>query len=435
MTDSRSNNFTLGRIALIISLYFPPEPGGGAKVGWNRALILQKMGYLVFVLSGFPSYPTGKVTEQNYREKLFHVEKMENFTIFRLRLLPLASKGYLRRFILFLNFIFLSIIWMPKILRMCPRIELVYAITPTIFSSLIGYMYSKVTKSYFIYEISDLWPEELVAFKIRLFFIMMYLGKVLAKLSYSLPDILLATSQLAAKYVTINYKPKVMVYTLPIGVEPCKYPTRSKEYSREELIEKKILPTVLKDKFIVLYAGIISKVTRVENLVLAADKLKDNENNIAFLIVGDGDEKAKLEKIKSNNNINNLFLLPFQDTSLVPTIISAGDVCVVSLPSEPIYDVTVSTKFFEYLAYHKPQIGICGGELAHIINSNKLGVTVRDGQIDKLVDAILFLKNSPALVDSMGKNSITLLHDFSLDTLASRFNIVLKKERTKKVKS
>jgi hypothetical protein len=35
----------------------------------------------------------------------------------------------------------------------------------------------------------------------------------------------------------------------------------------------------------------------------------------------------------------------------------------------------------------------------------------------------------------MGKNSITLLHDFSLDTLASRFNIVLKKERTKKVKS
>jgi len=418
----------LAPVALLISIYFPPEPGGGAKAAWNRALILHKMGYSVFIICGFPAYPIGKVTESTYKGKFFYVEKMGDFTLVRLRLLPLASKGYMRRFILFINFVFLSLIWMPKILRICTRIELIYAITPTVFSSIIGYMYSIATKSYFIYEISDLWPEELVAFKINLSFIVMYLGKLLAKLSYSLPNMLVATSKLAAKYVATNYSPKLMIYTMPIGVEPDKQPTRSKETSRKELIEKKIIPSLLVDKFIVLYAGIISKVTRVENLVRAADKLKDDEKNIVFLIIGEGDEKANLEKMKSNSNLSNLFILPFQHTSLVPSIISAADVCVVSLPSDPIYDVTVSTKFFEYLAYHKPQIGICGGELAHIINSNKIGITVSDGHIDKLVDAVLFLKNSPTLIDTMEKNAIDLLHEFSLDTLASKFSVILKKE-------
>jgi glycosyltransferase involved in cell wall biosynthesis len=99
---------------------------------------------------------------------------------------------------------------------------------------------------------------------------------------------LVATSKLAAKYIAINCSPKEMIYTLPIGVEPDKQATRSKETSRQELIEKKIFPSLLKDKFIVLYADVISKVTRVENLVHAADKLKDDENSIVFLIIGEG---------------------------------------------------------------------------------------------------------------------------------------------------
>jgi len=156
--------------------------------------------------------------------------------------------------------------------------------------------------------------------------------------------------------------------------------------------------------------------------------LKLHEDNIAFLIIGEGDEKRNLEKIKLANGINNLLLLPFQDSVLVPSIISAADVCVVSLPSEPIYEVTVSTKFFDYLACHKPQLGICSGELANIINSNNIGITVKDGQIDELVDAILTMKNSPALITSMERNSHSVLQDYSLDTIGSKFNIALKQE-------
>jgi glycosyltransferase involved in cell wall biosynthesis len=283
--------------------------------------------------------------------------------------------------------------------------------------------------------VSAFWPEELVAFRTSLYFIQLYFGKILAKMAYALPDMIIVISELAGEYVIKNYKPKVLVYPLAIGVEPSRYPRRSKESSRKELIQKNILPAVLENKFIVLYAGVITKVTKVKNLIYAADKLKNDHNNIAFLIIGEGEEKESIEQFKSDNMINNLYLLPFQDSKLVPYIISAADVCVVPLSPEPIYETTIPTKFYDYLACHKPQIGICAGELANIINSNGIGLTVKDGSIDQLVDAIRTLKNSPDLIRSMEKNAHLALNLFSLDALASKLNDVLEKEiPTKKSK-
>jgi glycosyltransferase involved in cell wall biosynthesis len=422
----------LGLVALLVSLYFPPEPGGGSITALNRALILQKLGYRVLVLCGFPSYPAGKVIDPKYKGKLFYVEKIEDITLIRLRLLPLKSKGYLRRFILFMNFISLSFVYLPRILKVSNEISLVYALAPVLFSSFIGFIYSTVTQSFFVYEVSLLWPEELIAFRTRLHYMHSF-GKVLAKISYTLPDMLVTISEFAAQYLTTNYKPKAMVYALPIGVEPSRFPVKSKESSRKELIERKIFPVVLYNKFIVLYTGIITKITNVENLVHAADMLKDDKD-IVFMIVGEGEEKSRLENIKLTHRLNNLFFLPFQDSALVPDIISSADVCVVPLSPEPIYNATIPTKFFDYLACHKPQIGICGEELAMIINSNKIGLTVKDKETDKLVGAILSLRDSPSLTSSMQNNSHAVLQEFSLNNLASKFNKILEKEIRSKAK-
>jgi len=418
-------------------MYFPPEPGGGAMTALNRALILHKIGYSVFILCGFPSYPSGKVIEEKYKGKFFYVEKIDDFTLIRLRLLPLASKGYLRRFILFLNFNFLTLLWLPRILGISSKTELVYALAPIMFSSLIAFFYSKITKAFFIYEVSAFWPEELVALKNNVYFILLFFGKIFAKISYTLPDMLVVISNFGAKFLANNYHPKVLIYAMPIGVDPARYPSRTRESSRKELIQKNILPAELENKFIVLYAGVISKVTKVKNLVYAADKLRNSQNNIAFLIIGEGEEKECIEQFRSDNMINNLYLLPFQDSKWVPYIISAADVCVVPLSSEPIYETTIPTKFFDYLASNKPQIGICGGELEELIRINKIGLTVKDGETDKLVEVVLSLSNSPSLIDSMILNSKELLINFTLDRLSINFNKALKKEilvRNKRIK-
>jgi colanic acid biosynthesis glycosyl transferase WcaI len=421
--------FDFSSIALLISIYFPPEPGGGAGAAWNRAVILHKIGYSVFILSSFPSYPSGRVSDPKYKGKFFYIENLGPFTVIRLRLLPLEYSGFVKRFMIFSSFIFLTLLYMPKILRITGRIGLIYSIAPIIFSSYIGFIYSKFTRSFFVYEVSDLWPEELVVFQTRFTPIVMRIGKTAAKLSYMVPDIIVAISKLAAEHVCAEYKPKAHVYPLPIGVDLNKFPILSKHNSRTELIEKNILPDELNNKFIILYSGLISSGTEVENLAFAADKLKsDEDKEIVFLIVGEGEAKENLERLKIERNLSNFYLLSFQPRDTMPTIISAADACAVALPYDPIYGVDVPTKFYEYLACGKPIIGVCGGEPADIINSNNIGRTAKPGDIDKVASIIKDLKNSPTLIHTMENNCKKTSQLFSLDTLACNFQDVLKKE-------
>jgi len=418
-------------IALLLSIYFPPEPGGGSSAAWNRAYILHKIGYSVFVICGFPSYPSGKVLDPKYRGKFFVMETIDSFTVIRLRLLPIQYTGYLRRLVIFSNFVFLTLFFMPKILGIAGKINLVYSIAPIIFSSFIGVFYSKITKSLFVYEVSDIWPEELAVFRTPLWFIIGPIGKLVAKLSYIGPNIIIAIGNLAAAYISKEYRPKGTVFAMPIGVDPNKFPRLSKDECRVELVNNGILPENLVNKFIILYSGLISNATRVENIAYAANKLKD-EKDVVFLIVGDGEGKQNLTRLKAEKNLDNFYLLAFQPREIMPDIISAADVCIVSLPPEPIFDVDVPTKFYEYLACRKPLIGISQGEVAEIINSSNIGRTAKAGDIDNLVGIIKELKNSPALMETLKDNCYATLNRFSLDSLASSFLDQLNIEKSKR---
>ena len=420
-------------VALLISIYFPPEPGGGSGAAWNRALILDKMGYSVYVICGMPSYPSGKVHDPKYKGKFLFFESMGEINLVRLRTPPLVTAGYLNRLCIFLSFVLMSLLCMPIILRKTKSVELVYSIAPILFSSFCGFFYSKITRSFFVYEVSDIWPEELVIIydERRAFFsfIVLSIGRFVARISYMAPDAMIAISQLAATHISTRYKPNLNIYILPIGADPGKFRRLSKIDSRVGLIREKILPANLEHKFIVLYAGLISGGTRVDSLAYAAEKLKYDAMEVAFLVVGEGEEKAKLEQLKRARALDNLYLLPFQPRDLMPRIICASDVCTVSLPAETIFDVDVPTKFYEYLACGKPQLGICSGEVANIIESNKIGLAVRDGAIDQIVFAIKKLKSCPHLIGEMEANSVALWQEFSLDNMVARFIALLKAEK------
>lgn len=421
----------LRHVALLITIYFPPEPGGGSSHGWNRAMILHKMGYTVFVLCGFPTYPTGKLSNPKYKRKLFYLENVEPFVLIRIRLFSLAHRGYFRRLILFLTFVFLAIIYIPKILQITRKISVVYALAPILFSSIIGWVYSRMTRSFFVYEAADLWPEELVTVKSVVTPLIMRIGRVAAKISYAIPDMIVTVSDLAAETISSRYKPKSKVYSIPIGVDVSKFQKLSKENSRVELTNIKILPEYVVRSFIILYSGIISSAQQVENLVYAAERLKVDKD-IAIVIIGDGEDKPKLLYLKSKHDLDNLYLLPFQPRHIIPSIISASDVCTVLLSPNPIYDIAVPTKFYEYLACGKPIVGVCRGELARLINSYRIGRTVDPGDIERLVEIVNELKNSPDLVRMMEDNCAIALEKFSLDNLASIFSDILKKEKVRR---
>jgi glycosyltransferase involved in cell wall biosynthesis len=415
----------LKRTILLISNYFPPETLGGATLARNRARIFHKLGYRVFVLAGFPSYPSGKVLDPRYKGKFTYIETLECFTIIRVRLLRIKHEGYLKRFILFLNFIFLSLFHMPKILKVTGKIDITYSLAPILFSSIIGSVYSYFTKSIFVYEAMDLWPEELIVFKTPLLPMIMSVGKLFAKLCYSFPDIIVTTTKPMAEYLSREYKPKSSVFGIPLGVEPSEFPKLSKYDSRKRMIQKKILPEQLHNKFIILYAGLISSVYKVENIVYAAEKLR-GEREIVFVVIGEGDKKENIVQLKEQHSLDNLLLLPYQPRDLLPYIYCSADVCTIPLTSDPIFQMIIPTKFYEYLACFKPVIAICKGEVANLISSNNVGYAVDPDDINRLVTVIRELRDSPSLMQNMENNSRELLKSFTLDRLTQEFSNILK---------
>jgi len=184
---------------------------------------------------------------------------------------------------------------MSKVLTITGRINIVYSLAPIIFSSIIGFIYSKILRSFFIYDVPDLWPEELIAFRTVFSPTISFFGKIIAKLSYSLPNIIITISESAANLIAEKYKPKAPIYCIPLGVNTKLFPKLSKKESREKLIEKKIIPKDLHDKFIILYAGIISPAQQVENLITLAEKIQ-NRKDIKIVIFGEGEDRSKIEK-------------------------------------------------------------------------------------------------------------------------------------------
>jgi len=421
------DKITRVRSVLIISMYFRPEISGESTLAWNRAMIFHKIGFSVFVLCGFPSFPMGKVSDSKYKGKLFYVEKLEPFIVIRLRLIPITHTGLTNRFILFLNFIFITLLFMPQILKITGTIGITYARSPILFSAFIGFIYAKCTRSFFILEMPDLWPEELVHAKPSLSFTIMPVGKALAKLAYKLPHIIVTLSDLAINLISKKYHPKKPVYCLFAGVDTSEFPIRIKNNSRMELIKRQIFPSEFNNKFIVLHLGSIAKMQQLENLAYAAEKLK-SENEIVIVIIGEGEEKHILKQLKTEMELENCYLLPSKPRDLIPVIISSVDVCTIMLSPEPIFQIVMPIKFYEYLASKKPMIGVCEGELAKIINSNGIGRTVTSANVAKLASDIKDFKNSPTMLQIMENNCVAVLKKFSLEKISSDLDQILKKE-------
>jgi glycosyltransferase involved in cell wall biosynthesis len=159
---------------------------------------------------------------------------------------------------------------------------------------------------------------------------------------------------------------------------------------------------------------------KVEDLAMAAEKLKEYDD-IVILVIGEGPDKEKLKVLKDEKSLNNFIIFPIQKRKLMPLIISSVNICTVLLSNEPIFEIAIPTKFYEYLCCRKPLIGICRGEVELIIKNNNIGFSCESGEIDKLVSLILRMRSSQELLSEMEKNALSALQKFSLDTISKNF--------------
>jgi hypothetical protein len=164
------------------------------------------------------------------------------------------------------------------------------------------------------------------------------------------------------------------------------------------------------DKFIVMYSGNMGKSHPVEVLVHLAIKNRSNDK-IFFLLIGGGDKYNGLEELIFKNKLNNIKILPWQDTSILPLTLSGADLALVTIGNEAS-DLSIPSKTFNLMSVGTPIICVApqNSALARLVKNEKIGEVFQALEINAISifieNCILFKSNYDCLVNNNLKLSL-----------------------------
>lgn len=186
------------------------------------------------------------------------------------------------------------------------------------------------------------------------------------------------------------------------GMEPKKFTYIPNGYNASEwTFEQLELPnqhqslfTLLRseNKFIVGFAGGFAAAGSLLTLLKAGLLLK-NHKNIAFVLVGKGPEETNLREFIKDNNLNNIYILPSVNKSLIYTLNSNFDVCFIAGLHSILHKYgTAPNKLTDYMLCEKPII-FSIDEPNSIVERVDCGFAMEAENPQLVVDAVLKLVN------------------------------------------
>jgi len=169
----------------------------------------------------------------------------------------------------------------------------------------------------------------------------------------------------------------------------------------------------LQDKFIILYSGNMGLTHDIESIIEAASLLKE-EKRIHFVFIGEGTKKEKVSKIVKERDLDNVLILPFQESSVMPFSMSSADISIVTLLEEA-GTLSVPSKTYYMMAAGTAIIAIAPSksELVHLVNEYKIGEAVKPHDAKNLAEKILYLSREEKTIDLYKKKSLRTSSKFT----------------------
>jgi len=377
---------------LFITDNFPPERNAPAKRTFEHTKEWVKSGHEVTVITGTPNFPKGKVFD-GYKNKIYQTEIINKIYVKRVWTFIAQNKGFLLRILDYISFMISSFIAG----LFAKKHDIVIATSPQFFTAISGYLISIFKRSDYILEIRDLWPESIVtvgAMKESSFTIK-FLYRISLFLYKKAKIIVCVTNSFKQDLINKGIEPrKIIVIKNGFNIESIMSPTKTIAQIENEY-------KLNRNDFIVSFIGTIGMSHGLNVIIEASKKVN---NNVKFLIVGDGAKRDELKKISNEKNLKNILFISsisWQEIINLNQIISAN---LVHLINEPLFKKVIPSKIFESMALKKPIIMGVKGESSEIILDAQCGISMRPEDPNSLNDAINKLLDNPQLVKDLSEN-------------------------------
>jgi len=373
---------------LLITQYYAPVKGAGAKRTGKMAQYLTKAGHDVSVLTGFPSYPTGKL-DSKYNFKLWTHERIDSIEVTRVWELPTSTQdGTVKRLLNMLSFAKFAAFYA----LFHRSYDAVIVSSPSFLSGVAGLWASK-KKTRFFFDIRDLWPDSMID-----------MGVVGADS---------AVARWAQKLERKFYDRSNKIFAATPGIKKHLISEKIDENKIQVLLNSvdtdlfKPQPTDLErfdfqaGDFICGYVGNISRAYDMETVLKSAEILK-KEPHIKFWIIGEGENKTKLMNIAKEKSLDNVVFKAETSLADLPPIVNAFSVGLAPIANIGVSQESFPSKTCEYFACAKPVLASLGGDMRKIIEGREVGLIYEFGNAQALAKAILNLYHDKTLTQEMG---------------------------------
>ena len=159
----------------------------------------------------------------------------------------------------------------------------------------------------------------------------------------------------------------------------------------------------LNDRFVVTHSGNVGYPCDLETLLDTALVLASQED-ILFLIVGDGVAKPDVERKAQELGLANVRFLPFQPVDSLPWLRASSDV-QVSLYQRGSARYSMPSKIYEIMASGRPLLASAeaNSDVANLVEDTQCGLCVEPERPLHLAGAILRLYHDARLREAMGR--------------------------------
>jgi glycosyltransferase involved in cell wall biosynthesis len=146
------------------------------------------------------------------------------------------------------------------------------------------------------------------------------------------------------------------------------------------------------DKFVVLFSGNFGLVNDFTTVFSAAKVLLRNEteaDQFAFVFIGAGAREEELRARIADQQLTNVYLLPYEPREQMPYALAAADVLLITL-ADGLAGLSMPSKTYSSLAAGRPllYIGDQRSSLASLIAASHCGVTLANGESARLVELL-----------------------------------------------
>jgi glycosyltransferase involved in cell wall biosynthesis len=395
-----------------ISKYASPLKYGFASRHFYLAKEFIRLGHNTTVICSDSNH---LVTFPDFRET-YNYELVDGVNTWFIRTKKYVGASSASRVLSWLDFEWKLLKWNKEVIEQ-PNVIIVSSLS--LFTILSCYFMKIKYGAKLVFEVRDIWPLTITEISgISSLHPFVLLLSWIEKFGYKKSDVIIGTMPNLKEHVNELLVKARDVYCIPQGVDVELY------NNIEELHESYINKYIPIDKFIIGYAGSIGKSNALGTLIEVAIQLEGNDN-IHFLIVGDGDSKQEL--IEKTSNLRNITFAPKVKKTQVITVIKKCDILYDSVINSKLYKYGLSrNKWIDYMYAEKPMLVSYDG-FKSMINECQNGYFLHPGNVRELHDKIIELYQMPKeeLITLGKKGKKWLLENRRFDKLANEYlNII-----------